>query len=103
MDKETLLKLIDDLTFERTEYVQVPAKSKLESTGMATMYQTQIFRLVNADILKGFVANMNDEAEAEILRLREGLRELRNKDFRDDDTVNEFIDKLLKIEEAKEF
>lgn len=34
MDKKALLKLIDDLTFERTDYVQVSDKSA-PTTGMA--------------------------------------------------------------------
>lgn len=44
-----------------------------------------------------------ERAEAEIVRLREGLRELRYGIFKDADAVNEFIDKLLKIEETTEF
>lgn len=41
------------------------------------------------------------KAEAEILRLREGLR--RCKDYTNIDLLNKFIDKLLKIEDTKEF
>lgn len=43
------------------------------------------------------------KAEAEIVRLREGLRDLRHGIFKDADAVNTLIDKLLKAEETKEF
>ena len=60
-------------------------------------------------LLDGFV-NINHEqksslkkAEAEIVRLREGLRDLRHGIFKDSDAVNELIDSLLKIEETTDF
>lgn len=52
------------------------------------------------------LANLREEskkAEAEIVRLREGLRDLRYGIFKDAPAVNGLIDKLLKIEETKGF
>lgn len=44
-----------------------------------------------------------EKAEAEIVRLREGLRDLRYGIFKDSDAVEGFIDGLLKVEINKEF
>lgn len=69
--------------------------------------------LIFADLINGNLLQVcelvevkeedSKKAEAEILRLREGLRDLRYGIFKDAATVNGFIDNLLKIEDAKEF
>lgn len=44
-----------------------------------------------------------DVAATEIVRLREGLRDLRYGMFKDTAAVNEFIDGLLKVEKVEVF